>query len=68
MLNISAAEMVGPYTNTYWIGLNNINNINTFVWSDGTPFDFPTPQYSQPPWYTGKSYRMINVNGKTPGL
>ncbi len=53
MLNISAVEMTGPYENTYWIGLNNINNINTFVWSDGTPFDYGTA-YSVTPWGAGK--------------
>ena len=36
--NIAAFGAVS--SNTSWIGLNDIDNEDTFVWTDGSPFDY----------------------------
>ncbi|OXB84687.1 UNVERIFIED_CONTAM: hypothetical protein H355_001164 [Colinus virginianus] len=54
-------------TNETWIGLNDINHVHSYVWSDGSPFDyscwargFPWSKYSRVGWkYMAIQYDCI---------
>ena len=52
-----AKSIVDDAGTSAWIGLNDMDTEDTFIWSDGTPFDFGTSSSNSKgtyPWYPGQ--------------